>query len=716
MSKINKNLNNSNTNKIDSENLEDNTNNIQDEVKNANIHRNPKLFQKGLLRDAIINSFKKLAPRSLWKTPVIFCVEISAILTTIFLFQNNTDESFAFTLQIAIWLWFTVLFANFAEAIAESRGKAQAQSLKNTKKGLMAKNILNIDSKDFELIDASKLRKGDVVLVEIGDTIPADGEVIKGVASIDESAITGESAPVIRESGGDRSAVIAGTRVLSDWIIVSIRTNPGESFLDKMIELVEGAVRQKTPNEIALSILLISLTIVFIFATATIEPFVIYAGSTTTVTKLVALFVSLAPTTIGALLSAIGIAGMNRLLQINVLAFSGRAVEASGDVDVVILDKTGTITLGNRQASEFIPVNGVSEKELAEIAQFASLSDETPEGRSIVILAKQKFNIREHNLSEEDKIEFVPFSAQSKMSGVNLNGKQIRKGAFSSMITYVKELNPNVVIPDELKTAVEKIASSGGTPLVVSSNEKIMGIIHLKDILKGGIKEKIEGLNLIGIKTIMITGDNALTAAAISAEAGVSDFVAEAKPEDKLDLIKKYQADGHMVAMIGDGTNDAPALAKADVGLAMNTGTAAAREAGNMLDLDSNPSKLIQVVEVGKKILITRGSLTTFSISNDIAKYFAILPAMFATIYPELGALNLMRLGSAESAILSAIIFNALIIPALIPLSLKGVEYKSASASELLRKNLFVYGLGGIITPFIGIKIIDILVNLFHLV
>jgi len=690
--------------------------NVQDEVKKANIHRNPKLLQKGLLRDAIINSFKKLDPRTLCKSPVIFCVEIAAVLTTLFLFQSRAGESFAFTLQITVWLWFTVLFANFAEAIAESRGKAQAQSLKNTKKGLITKKISNTDSKDFELVEASKLRKGDIVLVECGDTIPADGEVIKGVASIDESAITGESAPVIRESGGDRSAVIAGTRVLSDWVVVSIRTNPGESFLDKMIELVEGAVRQKTPNEIALSILLISLTIVFVLATATIQPFIIFAGSTTTVTKLVALFVSLAPTTIGALLSAIGIAGMNRLLQINVLAFSGRAVEASGDVDVVILDKTGTITLGNRQASEFIPVNGVSEKELAEIAQFASLSDETPEGRSIVILAKQKFNIREHNLSKEDGLEFVPFSAQSKMSGVNLNGKQIRKGAFNSIINYVKELNPSVVIPDELKTAVEKIASSGGTPLVVSSDDKIVGIIHLKDILKGGIKEKIEGLNLIGIKTIMITGDNTLTAAAISAEAGVSDFVAEAKPEDKLDLIKKYQAEGHMVAMIGDGTNDAPALAKADVGLAMNTGTAAAREAGNMLDLDSNPSKLIQVVEVGKKILITRGSLTTFSIANDIAKYFAILPAMFASVYPELNALNLMRLGSAESAILSAIIFNALIIPALIPLSLKGVEYKSASASVLLRKNLFVYGLGGIITPFIGIKLIDILVNFFHLV
>lgn len=693
-----------------------NPSNIQDEVKNANIHRNPQLFQKDLLKDAILNCIKKLDPRSLWKTPVIFCVEISAILTTIFLFQNKTGESFDFTLQITIWLWFTVLFANFAEAIAESRGKAQAESLKKTKKGLMAKKISDINNRNSQLIEASKLRKGDNVLVEAGDVIPADGEVIKGVASIDESAITGESAPVIRESGGDRSAVIAGTRVLSDWIVVSVRANPGESFLDKMIELVEGAIRQKTPNEIALSILLISLTIIFILVTATIQPFVIYAGSTTTVTKLVSLFVSLAPTTIGALLSAIGIAGMNKLLQINVLAFSGRAVEASGDVDVVILDKTGTITLGNRQADQFIPVNGVSERELAEIAQFASLSDETPEGRSIVVLAKQKFNIREHHLNEQDNLEFVPFTAQSRMSGVKLNGKQIMKGASDSVIKHVKSLNSQAVIPEDLKTAVETISRNGGTPLVVSQDSKIMGVIFLKDILKGGIKEKIEGLSTIGIKTVMITGDNPLTAAAISAEAGVSDFVAEAKPEDKLDLIKQYQKDGHMVAMIGDGTNDAPALAKADVGIAMNTGTAAAREAGNMLDLDSNPSKLIQVVEVGKKILITRGSLTTFSIANDVAKYFAILPAMFAAIYPELNALNIMGLGSSESAILSAIIFNALIIPALIPLALKGVDYKPASASVLLRKNLLVYGLGGIITPFIGIKIIDIFVNLFHLV
>lgn len=691
-------------------------NKVQDEVKQSNQHRNPQLFQKDLVNDAIINSLKKLDPRNLWKTPVIFCVEISAILTTIFLFQNGTGESFAFTLQIAIWLWSTVLFANFAEAIAESRGKAQADSLKKTKKGLMAKKVQDVNNRNSTLIDANKLRKGDIVLVEAGDVIPADGEVIKGVASIDESAITGESAPVIRESGGDRSAVIAGTRVLSDWIVVSVRANPGESFLDKMIELVEGAVRQKTPNEIALSILLISLTIIFILATATVEPFVRYAGSTTTVTKLVSLFVSLAPTTIGALLSAIGIAGMNKLLQINVLAFSGRAVEASGDVDVVILDKTGTITLGNRQAAEFIPVNGVSERELAEISQFASLSDETPEGRSIVVLAKQKFNIREHQLGEQDSLEFVPFSAQTRMSGVMLNGKQIMKGASESVIKHVINLNPKAAIPEDLKTVVEAISRSGGTPLVVSEDEKIMGVIYLKDILKGGIKEKIEGLNTIGIKTVMITGDNPLTAAAISAEAGVSDFVAEAKPEDKLDLIKQYQAEGHMVAMIGDGTNDAPALAKADVGIAMNTGTAAAREAGNMLDLDSNPSKLLQVVEVGKKILITRGSLTTFSIANDVAKYFAILPAMFAAVYPELNALNIMGLGSGESAILSAIIFNALIIPALIPLALKGVDYKPASASVLLRKNLLVYGLGGIITPFIGIKIIDILVNLFHLV
>lgn len=690
----------------------------QEEVKNANQHRNKNIFQKDLMKDAIINSIKKLNPVSLWRTPVIFCVEVSAILTSILCFENlisNSSESISFTIQISIWLWFTVIFANFAEALAESRGKAQADSLRKTKKDLVAKKVDSVGNKNFDLIEASHLRKGDIVLVEAGDVIPADGEVLKGVASIDESAITGESAPVIRESGGDRSAVIAGTRVLSDWIFVSVRTNPGESFLDKMIELVEGAVRQKTPNEIALSILLISLTIIFILATATIEPFVRYTGNSTTVTKLVSLFVSLAPTTIGALLSAIGIAGMNKLLQINVLAFSGRAVEASGDVDVVILDKTGTITLGNRQASEFIPVEGVSEKELAEIAQFASLSDETPEGRSIVILAKQKFNIREHNLNAQDNLEFVPFTAQSRMSGVNLNGKQIRKGASDSIINYVKSLKDNVVIPKELKTIVENISKNGGTPLVVSENEKILGVIYLKDILKGGIKEKIQGLSQVGIKSVMITGDNPLTAAAISAEAGVSDFVAEAKPEDKLDLIKKYQEDGHMVAMIGDGTNDAPALAKADVGIAMNTGTAAAREAGNMLDLDSNPSKLIQVVEVGKKILITRGSLTTFSIANDIAKYFAILPAMFMPIYPELNTFNLMKLTSPESAILSAIIFNALIIPALIPLALKGVDYKPASASILLRRNLLIYGLGGVISPFIGIKLIDILISLFHL-
>lgn len=695
-------------------------NTIEKEIQQENSQtKKNTLLQKDLMKDALLNSIKKLNPLELFKNPVIFCVEIGAILTTIFLisnfFSNNRQESMIFTLQISVWLWFTVIFANFAEAIAESRGKAQAESLRNTKKDLTAKKITSIDNRNFETVDASTLRKGDLILVEAGNVIAADGEVIKGVASIDESAITGESAPVIRESGGDRSAVIAGTRVLSDWIIVSIRSNPGESFLDKMIELVEGAVRQKTPNEIALSILLISLTIVFLLATATIQPFVIYAGSSSTITKLVSLFVALAPTTIGALLSAIGIAGMNRLLQINVLAFSGRSVEASGDVDVVILDKTGTITLGNRQAAEFIPVKNITEKELAEVAQYASLSDETPEGRSVVILAKQRFNIREHNLSEKDNLVFVPFTAQSRMSGIDFNGDVIRKGATDSVIQFVKSLNNNVVIPEDLKAIVENISRSGGTPLVVSKNSQIMGVIYLKDILKGGIKEKIQGLTHVGIRSVMVTGDNPLTAAAIAAEAGVSDFVAEAKPEDKLDLIKKYQAEGHMVAMIGDGTNDAPALAKADVGIAMNTGTAAAREAGNMLDLDSNPSKIIQVVEVGKKILITRGSLTTFSIANDIAKYFAILPAMFSTVYPQLNQMNIMYLNSPESAVLSAIIFNALVIPALIPLALRGVEYKPATATELLRKNLLVYGLGGIITPFIGIKLIDMLIHLFHL-
>lgn len=678
-----------------------------------------KLLQKDQLKVAVINSIKKLNPVELYSNPVIFCVEIGAFLTTIFLIRNlvygSNEESLLFTLQITVWLWFTVIFANFAESIAESRGKAQAESLRKTKKDLSARKITSVTDRNGHIVDASALRKGDLILVSAGEVIAADGEVIKGVASIDESAITGESAPVIRESGGDRSAVIAGTRVLSDWIVVSIRSNPGESFLDKMIELVEGAVRQKTPNEIALSVLLISLTIVFLLATATVQPFILYTGKTSTITKLVSLFVALAPTTIGALLSAIGIAGMNRLLQINVLAFSGRSVEASGDVDVVILDKTGTITLGNRQAAEFIPVEGVTEKELAETAQFASLSDETPEGRSIVILAKQRFNIREHTFSDTDNLEFVPFTAQSRMSGINFNNNMIRKGATDSVIDFIKSLDSNVKIPGELKSIVENISKSGGTPLVVSKNSKIMGVVYLKDILKGGIKEKIQGLNQVGIKTIMITGDNPLTAAAISAEAGVSDFVAEAKPEDKLDLIKKYQSEGHMVAMIGDGTNDAPALAKADVGIAMNTGTAAAREAGNMLDLDSNPSKLIQVVEVGKKILITRGSLTTFSIANDIAKYFAILPAMFSTVYPELNKMNIMYLSSPESAVLSAIIFNAIIIPALIPLALRGVDYKPSTATQLLRKNLFVYGLGGVISPFIGIKIIDIIISLFGL-
>jgi K+-transporting ATPase ATPase B chain len=671
-----------------------------------------------ILGEAALNSLVRLNPVVMWKNPVMFTVEIGAILTSVYLFAGlaGGEHKIDFlTLQITLWLWLTVIFANFAEALAESRGKATADSLKKTKKDLVAKKTEDINSRKFIIIEASSLIKGDLVIAEPGDVIAGDGEIVQGIASIDESAVTGESAPVIREAGGDRSSVIGGTKVLSDFIIYKITSNPGESFLDKMIALVEGAVRKKTPNEMALNILLIALTFIFLLATATMQPYAMFLGATFTITQLVALFVALAPTTIGALLSAIGIAGMNRLLKINVLAFSGRSVEAAGDVDIVLLDKTGTITLGNRQADAFMPVKGIGEQELALAAQYSSLSDDTPEGRSIVVLAKRKFNIREHEFGSTDKVNFIPFTAESRMSGVDVNGEKIRKGAADSVVEFVKTVDKNVVIPDDLHKLVESVAVKGGTPLVVSKDAKILGVIYLKDILKGGIKERLLQLNLMGIKSVMITGDNPVTAASIAAEAGVNDFLSNAKPETKLNLIRKYQDDGHMVAMIGDGTNDAPALAQADVGIAMNTGTAAAREAGNMLDLDSNPTKVIEVVEVGKQILITRGSLTTFSIANDIAKYFAIVPAMLMGTFPSMAGLNIMRLASPSSAILSAIIFNAVIIPALIPLALRGVPYKPQSAARLLRTNVFIYGFGGVILPFIGIKLIDILVTLLGL-
>jgi K+-transporting ATPase ATPase B chain len=679
-----------------------------------------RLFQKEIMGAALMNSLKKFNPLRLWKNPIIFCVEIGALLTTYYwvftFFSRSGTEKTALIVQIAVWLWLTVLFANFAEAIAESRGKAQADTLKKTKKDLMAKRVRDPEAADQEIIPASALRKGDLVRAEAGDIIAGDGDIVKGIASIDESAVTGESAPVIREAGGDRSGVIGGTRVLSDWIVFRITSNPGETFLDRMIALVEGAVRKKTPNEVALNILLISLTVIFLMVTATLQPYARYLGTSLTVTQLVSLFVALAPTTIGALLSAIGIAGMNRLLKINVLAFSGKSVEAAGDVDTVLLDKTGTITLGNRQAAEFIPVSGTTEAELAQAAQLSSLSDDTPEGRSIVILAKNKFNLRQYEFGSPEKARFVNFTAESRMSGIDINDDVIRKGAYDSIVQFVKKVDEPAVIPDDLKNIVEAIAVKGGTPLVVAKNAKILGVVYLKDILKGGMKERLAQLNRMGIKSVMITGDNPLTAASIAAEAGVNDFLANAKPETKLEYIKKYQREGRMMAMIGDGTNDAPALAQADVGIAMNTGTAAAREAGNMLDLDSSPTKLIEVVEVGKQILITRGSLTTFSIANDVAKYFALIPALFTALFPQLGVLNIMRLASPSSAILSAIIFNALVIPALIPLALRGVPYKPQSASRLLKRNILIYGLGGIITPFLGIKLIDIVVNFLKIV
>lgn len=680
------------------------------------------LFEPTMVRGAIGEAFKKLDPRVQLRNPVMFVVEVGSALTTVLGIQalfGSGEASAGFILGISLWLWFTVLFANFAEAMAEGRGKAQAESLRKAKRDINAKKLRQPKyGAAFDIVSAAVLRKDDVVLIEAGDTIPGDGEAIEGVASVDESAITGESAPVIRESGGDRSAVTGGTRVLSDWLVMRITANPGETFLDRMISMVEGAKRQKTPNEIALNILLSALTIIFLLATVTLLPFSLYSveaagkGTPITVTVLVALLVCLIPTTIGGLLSAIGIAGMDRMIQANVIATSGRAVEAAGDVDVLLLDKTGTITLGNRQATAFLPADGVNERDLADAAQLSSLADETPEGRSIVVLAKEKYNIRERNVHEMGAT-FVPFTAQTRMSGVDLNGRCVRKGAADSIEAYVKSQGGQ--FPTSLRESVEYVARAGGTPLVVAENSRVLGVVQLKDIVKGGIKERFAELRRIGIKTIMITGDNPLTAAAIAAEAGVDDFLAQATPEAKLKLIRETQAGGRLVAMTGDGTNDAPALAQADVAVAMNTGTQAAKEAGNMVDLDSNPTKLIEIVEIGKQLLMTRGALTTFSISNDIAKYFAIIPAAFASTYPELNTLNVMRLTSPNSAILSAVIFNALIIIFLIPLALRGVKYRPVPAARLLRDNLLIYGLGGLIIPFIGIKIIDLVLTVLGL-
>ncbi|WP_071759604.1 potassium-transporting ATPase subunit KdpB [Burkholderia ubonensis] len=685
------------------------------------------MFDPALLRPAIVDSFKKLTPRTQFRNPVMFCVYVGSILTTILwiaALQGQAEAPAGFILAIALWLWFTVLFANFAEALAEGRSKAQAASLRSAKRDVMAKKLNEPHPKSpIRITTATELRRGDVVLVEAGDVIPADGEVVDGVASVDESAITGESAPVIRESGGDFSSVTGGTRVLSDWIVVKVTANPGEAFLDRMIAMVEGAKRKKTPNEIALTILLVALTIVMLLATATLLPFSMFsveamkAGHVVTITALVALLVCLIPTTIGGLLSAIGVAGMSRMMQANVIATSGRAVEAAGDVDVLLLDKTGTITLGNRQASAFVPAPGVTEEALADAAQLSSLADETPEGRSIVVLAKERFNIRQRDMAQLHAT-FLGFSAQTRMSGVDLSPegtssgaphREIRKGAADAIRRYVETHGSR--FPDEVRRAVDDVARRGSTPLVVAELRdgaaRVLGVIELKDIVKGGIKERFAELRKMGIKTVMVTGDNRLTAAAIAAEAGVDDFLAEATPETKLATIREHQAAGRLVAMTGDGTNDAPALAQADVAVAMNTGTQAAKEAGNMVDLDSNPTKLIEIVEIGKQMLMTRGSLTTFSIANDIAKYFAIIPAAFVTTYPQLRVLDIMHLTSPASAILSAVIFNALIIVALIPLALKGVTYRPLGAASLLRRNLLVYGLGGVLLPFPFIKLID---------
>jgi len=681
------------------------------EIKNVQLEPSPRKSRKKaiwewkIVRRAVWDAFVKLDPREMMGNPVMFVVEIGSVITTVLLILHP-HEAFKFNLQITLWLWFTVLFANFATAMAEGRGKAQADTLRKARSETVANRLLP-DGKT-EQVPSSKLRAGDQVMVSAGEFIPSDGEIMEGVASVDESAITGESAPVIREAGGDRSAVTGGTRVLSDWLKVQITSNPGETFLDRMIALVEGAERQKTPNEIALNILLAGLTIIFLLAVVTLQPFAIYSGSPQTVFVLVSLLVCLIPTTIGGLLSAIGIAGMDRLVQHNVLAMSGRAVEAAGDVNTLLLDKTGTITLGNRQAAEFIPAPGITEAQMADAAQLSSLADETPEGRSIVVLAKERYGLRGRELASHEA-EFIPFSAQTRMSGVNLDGREIRKGAVDAISKYLTQ--HGTALPKEIHSTVEQIARSGGTPLVVAENRRALGAIYLKDIVKGGMRERFDRLRAMGIKTVMITGDNPLTAAAIAREAGVDDFLAEATPKEKMDLIRKEQKEGKLVAMTGDGTNDAPALAQADVGVAMNTGTQAAKEAGNMVDLDSNPTKLIEVVEIGKQLLMTRGALTTFSIANDVAKYFAIIPAMFAGTFPVLNALNIMRLQTPQSAVLSAVIFNALIIIVLIPLALRGVKYVPMGAAALLRRNLWIYGVGGILVPFVGIKLIDMIIT-----
>ena len=671
-----------------------------------------KKFQKRMFVEAAKESFLKLRPAVQWRNPVMFIVYAGSIGTTCIAAKELFvgAESFSFTVQISLWLWFTVLFANFSEALAEGRGKAQANALRSARSSIKAKKLVG---SGIEMVESSELRKGDTVLAEAGDLIPGDGEITEGMASVDESAVTGESAPVIRESGGDKSSVTGGTRVLSDWIKIKITSNPGESFLDKMILLVEGARRQKTPNEIALTILLVSLTIIFLFAVATLEAFTSYSKIQIPITVLIALAVCLIPTTIGGLLSAVGIAGMDRLLRKNILATSGRAIEAAGDVNILLLDKTGTITLGNRMASEFVPASGISPERLADAAQLSSLADETPEGRSITILAKEKYGLRGRNLNELEA-KFIPFTAQTRMSGIDIRGREIRKGSATAIKQYVGLLGGR--FPDEVEQSCREISKRGGTPLVVIEGAQVLGTIHLKDVVKGGIRERFSDLRRMGIKTVMITGDNALTAAAIAAEAGVDDFLAEATPEDKLALIREYQEQGMLVAMTGDGTNDAPALAQADVGMAMNSGTQAAKEAGNMVDLESNPTKLIEVVAIGKQLLITRGALTTFSVANDVAKYFAIIPALFMTAFPVLGVFNVMHLATPQSAILSAVIFNALIIIALVPLALKGVGYQSVSAEALLRRNLLIYGAGGVLVPFVGIKLIDVLIRALGLV
>ncbi len=670
-------------------------------------HQPQSLFDWSIVSPAVGESFKKLDPRLMVKNPVMFVTEVGAVLTTVAIFTSPSEHSFI--IQLAVWLWFTVLFANFAEAVAEGRGKAQAASLRAARKDTMARRLKNgVEDK----VPAPLLEKGDLVVCETGDVIPADGEVIEGIASVDEAAITGESAPVIRESGGDRSAVTGGTRVISDRIVVRITSEKGNTFLDRMIAMVEGASRQKTPNEIALTILLSALTLIFLLVVVTLKPFGVYSGVAFSLPVLIALLVCLIPTTIGGLLSAIGISGIDRLIRRNVMATSGRAVEAAGDIDVLLLDKTGTITIGNRMASDFRPAPGVNEQDLADAAQLASLADETPEGRSIVVLAKEKFNIRGRELAEPHAT-FIPFTAQTRMSGVDMADRRIRKGAADSVRRYIEDQGG--VYPSEVEKAVEVASRAGRTPLVVADGNKVLGVVELKDVVKGGIKERFAQLRKMGIKTVMITGDNPMTAAAIAAEAGVDDFMAQATPEDKLKRIRAEQAAGHLVAMTGDGTNDAPALAQADVGVAMNTGTQAAREAGNMVDLDSNPTKLIEIVEIGKQLLMTRGSLTTFSIANDIAKYFAIIPAMIMATFPAIAPLNIMGLHSPQSAILSAVIFNALIIIALIPLALKGVPYRAVGAVAVLQRNLLIYGLGGIIVPFIGIKAIDVIITTLHL-